>query len=91
MLLPVDPDLEMLEVRTDADGRYAFPRVLPGRYILLATPTDQDGTPVYKVRTAATVLTIEGDSEHDVVMDPLFTTKTDHGFVQVAGVRGCAA
>ncbi len=90
-LLPVDPDLETLEVRTDADGRYVVPRVLPGRYILVATPTDQDGTPVYKVRTVATVLTIEGDSEHDVVMDPLFTTKTDHGFVPVAGVRGCAA
>ena len=91
-LVPLDPGRDRLEVSSGEGGRYAFNRVLPGRYLFLAAPNvDAAGNIGHKVRTWAEVLAVTDDLEQDIIMQPVYTANVTGSFVPIYDQWRCGS
>jgi len=80
----------VVTVVADEEGKYEFPEVDAGTYLLLAhATTDTADRPAYKVRSRGIVVRVRGDTNVPVEMYPLIPVHTSKGYEYVTRIEGC--
>ncbi len=88
---PVHDDLgPIVKVGVDRDGKYTTPQLNPGRYIVLAVPSEDDlGRPQYKVSAKVLIIDVETSTTLDIEMNPLLIEKVGGKIEHVSARSEC--
>ena len=77
--------------RADEDGKYSFPHVRSGTYVVASLPSrDNLGNPGFKVLPSMEHIVLSpGENEHTIVLQPFSPVRDKEGWTTIDTVEAC--